>query len=108
MKYPTRKEELVLLAVLRIGDEASLVSIRKLLSESTGENWSVGNIYVALDNLLKAGHLEAFVGEPSAKRGGKAVKYYRLTEDGRKALADIKKIHDIMWQAFSVPVSEES
>ncbi len=44
---------------------------------------------------------------PSARRGGKAVKYYRLTEEGYKALAEIKKIHDIMWQAFSVPVSEE-
>lgn len=108
MKYPTRKEELLLLAVFRLGNGASLVSVRKLLTESTGENWSVGNVYVALDNLLKAGCLEAFVGEPSAKRGGKAVKYYRLTEEGRKALAEIKKIHDIMWQAFSVPVSEES
>ncbi len=108
MKYPTKKEELLLLAVLRLRNQASLVSIRKLLSESTGENWSVGNVYVALDNLLKAGYLEAFVGEPRAKRGGKAVKYYRLTEEGFKALAEIKKVHDIMWQAFSVPVSEES
>ena len=108
MKYPTKKEELLLLAVLRLGNEASLVSIRKLLSESTGENWSVGNVYVALDNLLKADCLEAFVGEPSARRGGKAVKYYRLTEEGRKTLAKVKKVHDIMWQAFSVPVSEES
>lgn len=107
MKYPTKKEELLLLAVLKLRNQASLVSIRKLLSESTGENWSVGNVYVALDNLLKAGHLEAFVGEPRAKRGGKAVKYYRLTEEGFKALAEIKKVHDIMWQAFSVPVSEE-
>jgi PadR family transcriptional regulator PadR len=108
MKYPTRKEELLLLAVLGLGDKASLVSVRELLSQSTGENWSVGNIYAALDNLLTAGHLEAFVGEPSAKRGGKAVKYYRLTEEGRKALAEVKKVHDIMWQAFSVAVSEES
>ena len=57
---------------------------------------------------FEAGCLEAFIGEPSAKRGGKAVKYYRLTEEGFKALAEIKKIQDIMWQAFSVPVSEES
>ncbi len=108
MKYPTKKEELLLLAVLKLGDLASLVSIRRLLSESTGENWSVGNVYVALDNLLKAGFLEASVGEPSAKRGGKAVKYYRLTESGLKTLAEIKKVHDIMWRAFSVPASEES
>jgi DNA-binding PadR family transcriptional regulator len=106
MKYPTKKEELLLLSVLRLKNEASLVSIRRLLSESTGENWSVGNVYVALDNLLRAGCLEAFIGEPRAKRGGKAVKYYRLTEEGFKALAEIKKIQDIMWQAFSVPVEE--
>jgi PadR family transcriptional regulator PadR len=108
MKYPTKKEELLLLAVLKLGKEASLVSVRALLSGSTGETWSVGNIYVALDNLLKAGYLEAFVGEPTAKRGGRAVKHYRLTEEGRKALVEIKRVHDIMWQAFSVPVSRES
>ena len=108
MKYPTKKEELLLLAVLRLGKQASLVSIRHLLSESTGEGWSVGNVYVALDNLLKAGYFETFIGEPSAKRGGKAVKYYRLTEDGFKTLAEIKKIHDIMWGALSIPASEES
>jgi PadR family transcriptional regulator PadR len=108
MKYPTKKEELLLLAVLKLREEASLVSIRKLLSDTTGEIWSVGNVYVALDNLLKAGLLEASVGEPSARRGGKAVKYYRLTGEGREALAELKKIHDVMWKAYSVAVSEES
>jgi len=108
MKYPTRKEELLLLAIRRLGPEASLVSIRGLLNESTRESWSVGNIYVALDNLLKAGFLEAFVGEPSAKRGGKAVKYYRLTRDGSRILAEAKRVHDILWGTASAPPSKAS
>ncbi len=108
MKYPTKKEELLLLAVLKLERKASLVSIRRLLSESTGENWSVGNVYVALDNLLKTGHLKAFIGEPSSKRGGKAVKFYRLTEDGHQLLANVKRVQDIMWRSYKIPVSEES
>jgi len=108
MKYPTRKEELLLLSVLRLGQKASLVSIRRLLNESTGEDWSVGNIYVALDNLLKAGFLEVSVGVPSARRGGKAIKYYRLTEDGARLLARVKKVHDLMWGSVSVPAPKES
>lgn len=108
MKYPTKKEELLLLAVRRLGRDASLVSIRGLLNESTREDWSVGNIYVALDNLRKAAYLEESIGAPSAKRGGKAVKYYRLTKEGSRVLAEVKKVHDIMWGTVSVRPSGES
>lgn len=49
MKYLTRKEELILITVLKLKEQASLVQIRRQLIASTGHDWSVGNVYVPLD-----------------------------------------------------------
>ena len=99
-KYLTRKEELILLSVFRLGDMASLVNIREQLANSTGFTWSVGNIYVPLDRLSRLGFLRTRVGDPTARRGGKAVKYYLLTRQGKQALADLKKVHDTLWEGL--------
>ena len=48
----------------------------------------------------KAGYLESYIGEPTEKRGGKAIKYYRLTDVGLDALAEIKKVNDVMWEGM--------
>ena len=97
MKYLTRKEELILLAVFRLEDQASLVQIRKHLTASTGHKWTVGNVYVPLDRMSKLGYLESRIGDPTAQRGGKAVKFYRLTKKGIEALMELKKFHNKMW-----------
>lgn len=71
MNYLTRKEELILLAAHKLGDLASLVSVREILNVSTGRDWTVGNVYVPLGRLKKLGYLETRVGKPTARRGGK-------------------------------------
>lgn len=96
-KYLTRKEELILLTVFRLGETANLVNVRKQLMTHTGQAWSVGNVYVPLDRLNRLGLLETHIGEPSPRRGGKAVKFYLLTRHGREALADLKRVHDSLW-----------
>jgi PadR family transcriptional regulator PadR len=103
MDYPTRKEEMVLLAIFRLGSDASLVSVRDHLSRSTGQKWTVGNTYVTLDRLERRKLLETRVGEPESRRGGKAVKYYRLSIHGRRALRELKRVHDILWAGISAP-----
>jgi PadR family transcriptional regulator PadR len=105
--YLTRKEELILLAVHKLGDSASLVKVREILNVSTGHEWTVGNVYVPLDRMTKMGYLEARVGEPTARRGGKAVKYYVLTRQGKEALAELKRVHDTMWNGVSDPALEK-
>lgn len=101
MKYLTRKEELILLAVFRLEDRASLVQIRQHLTTSTGHEWTVGNVYVPLDRMSKLGYLESRIGDPTAQRGGKAVKFYRLTKKGIEALMALKKVHNKMWAGIS-------
>jgi DNA-binding PadR family transcriptional regulator len=97
MKYLTRKEELILLTVYSLEDSASLVKIREKLFESTGFNWTVGNVYVPLDRMFKLGYLETNIGEPTSQRGGKAVKFYVLSQKGKNSLFELKKVHDKMW-----------
>ena len=97
MKGLTRKDELMLLAVLQLGEEASLVKLRELLIEKTGRQWSIGNVFVSLDKLEEAGFIKATLGEPSGKRGGRAVKFYRVTKGGLKALRQAKELQDGMW-----------
>jgi PadR family transcriptional regulator PadR len=105
--YLTRKEELILLAVHKLGGKAGLVRVREILNVSTGHEWTVGNVYVPLDRMMKLGYLEARVGEPTARRGGKAVKYYHLSRQGKEALAELKRVHDTMWKGVTDPALEK-
>ena len=98
MKILTRKDELMLLAILRLKDEASLVRLREHLIEHTGKKWSIGNVFVSLDKMEQLGYVHVRLGEPSAKRGGKAVKFYNASKDGLKALREAKAMQDGMWE----------
>jgi len=97
MKILSRTEELVLLSVWRLQKNAYGVTIRKHIIENTGADWSIGAIYVPLDRLTKWGYLDAIQGEPTAERGGRSKRYYKLTEDGLNALAYTKKVQETMW-----------
>ena len=105
--YLTRKEEMILLAVCKLGETASLVKIRELLSISTGRDWTMGNVYVPLDRMTKLGYLETHVGKPTSRRGGKAKKYYYLSSEGKEALVELKKIHETMWKGIPDPFFEK-
>lgn len=107
MKYLTRKEELILIAVLKLKDEASLVNVRKQLISSTGHNWSVGNVYVPLNRMSKLRYLDTRIGEPTARRGGKAIKFYSLTREGKNALAELQRVHQSVWSGVRNTVLEE-
>jgi PadR family transcriptional regulator PadR len=101
MKYLTRQEESILLAVFHLRDNAYLVTIRRFLREQTGSPWSVGAVYVPLERLRKKGYLASYVGGSNARRGRNEIKYYKLTRSGLGALNEIKQINDALWAQFS-------
>ena len=107
MKYLTRKEELVLLAIYRLEKEAYLVNIREYLNKNTSKRWSVGNVYVPLDRMSKSGFLEMTIGPPINKRGGKSIRYYKLTRQAIQALLHIKKVNDTMWDGIDLLAYEK-
>ena len=92
-----RTEEIVLLAIWRLQDDAYGVSIRKELIEATGKDWSLGSIYAPLHRLERKGLVSTREGEPSTKRGGRRTVLYSLTKSGRKALLDVKAVQDSLW-----------
>jgi len=100
-KYLSRSEELMLLTVWQLRDDAHCVPIRKHVSKTSGKSWSFGAIYIPLSRLEKKGMVESFLGEPTSKRGGKSKRYYRLTEEGLKALAEVRELHEKMWANVS-------
>ena len=98
MKYLTRQEELVLLSVFRLKDNAYLISIQDHLNHFTGKDWSISSVYIPLSRLEKRNYLKTTIGAVTETRGGKAIKYYQITGDGIKALAELETINETMWR----------
>ena len=79
-------EQLVMLAVLRLDDEAYGTSIREELKVRAERDVSPGAIFTALERLESRGLVNSRYGEPTAERGGRSKRFYKLTADGRRAL----------------------
>src|SRR5262245_28720360 len=75
-------ESLLLLAVLRRGEQAYGVTIRQELLEKARKDVAIGAIYTGLDRLEQKGFVESWLGEPTAERGGRAKRFYRVTATG--------------------------
>jgi PadR family transcriptional regulator PadR len=80
-------EQLVMLAVLRLDDEAYGTSIREELKSRAEREVSPGAIFTTLERLESRGLVTSRYGEPTAERGGRSKRFYKLTPDGRRALA---------------------
>jgi DNA-binding PadR family transcriptional regulator len=79
-------EQLVLLALVRLGDRAYGVSIHEELLARAGRDVSVAAVYKTLERLEDKGFAASRLGEPSAERGGRRKKYFRIQPAGRRAL----------------------
>ena len=79
-------EELVLLAVGALGDDAYGVAVKDLLTEKTGKKPSIGALHSALYRLEDKGFLMSWEGGATAVRGGRRKKFYRLTAAGKSML----------------------
>jgi PadR family transcriptional regulator PadR len=86
LPYLGEFEQLVLLAVLRLGDEAYAVTIRRSIEEAAARTVSRGALYTTLERLEVKGLLSSRMGEPTADRGGRARRYHRVTAAGMRAL----------------------
>ncbi|MBN2432415.1 MAG: PadR family transcriptional regulator [Acidobacteria bacterium] len=107
MDMLTRLEELILLAVLKLEDDAYGTTIFNHLLEVTGRKLSLGGVYFPLDRLTRRGYLEAYTGDATPQRKGLSKRYYRLTVRGLAALEDIRRIHDAMWPAYEEDLSRK-
>ena len=108
MKLISRTEELILLAVLRLQENAYCVPIFDYLNSVTGKKWTLGTIYGPLYRLEQNGYLESFLGSPSAERGGKSKRFYKVTPKGLRALQEIRRLQDLSWDGLTGLVVDET
>ena len=79
-------EQLILLAILRLGDEAYGVTIRAELADRAGRTIAPGALYTALERLEAKGIITSRMGDPTPQRGGRAKRYVTVTAAGVQAL----------------------
>jgi DNA-binding PadR family transcriptional regulator len=86
-------EQLLLLAVLQLDEDAYGGRIRTVIATRTGRLVSPGAMYTALDRLERRGLVTSWLGEPTPQRGGKRKRYYRLEPAGAALL---RRSHDAL------------
>jgi len=79
-------EQIVLLAVLRLGDNSYGVPIRHEIETRTGRSLTVGALYSTLERLEQKGLVKSRVGDPTPQRGGKRKRHFEVAALGMKAL----------------------
>lgn len=96
MAYPGEFELLVLLAIMRLGDEAYGVTIREELERETSRTLTLGTVYKTVGRLEGKGYLETRMAPPTRERGGRRKKLYGLTPAGvevaRRSLVDLRRM----------------
>ena len=98
-------EELILLAVLRVGDEAFGGRVRDELREHAGRSVSISTVYVTLMRLEEKGYARSWKGEPTSERGGKAKRHYEVSPEGVQALELVREIRSRMWSGVDATAS---
>jgi PadR family transcriptional regulator PadR len=100
MKSISKREEQILIAIWNLKESAYLLAIKDHLSEIMETQWSVGAIHKPLMKLEKEGLVESYLGEATAKRGGRSKKIYRVSRLGLKTLQAIKEEQEALWANF--------
>ena len=79
-------EQLVLMALVRLDDEAYGATIRREIEARTERRLSISAVYTTLDRLQQKGLVRSWIGEPTAERGGRRRKYFVMEPAGARAL----------------------
>ncbi len=90
-------EQIVLLAVLHLGDGAYGVAIRREIESRAGRPVSIGAAYATLDRLVTKGYLRAREETGGSERGGRARRFFTITAAGMTALEEARELQTRMW-----------
>jgi len=97
----TRTEEIILLVIHKLKDDAYGVTIREQVYEDIGVYWAFGAIYKTLKKMKAKSYVEKIASQPLAERGGRSKYYYRLTLEGREALQQIARVNASLWDGVT-------
>jgi len=94
-------EELVLLAVVILEEDAYGVSVTRELEDKTGRTVGFSTVHSTLERLEEKGYVSSCMGGATAERGGRRKRFFTATAFGRKALREVKQVRETMWNALS-------
>src|SRR5204862_7485857 len=90
-------ELMVMLTVIRLDDNAYGVPISEELEKRTGRDVAIGSVYAALERLEDKRFVESELGEPTAERGGRAKRYFRVTAKGLRGVQETRRTLVELW-----------
>ena len=91
-------ELMLVLAILRIGEDAYGVEIAREIEETSGRRVLLGAAYAALDRLETSGLVASRTGSPTPERGGRAKRFFRVTPRGLRAAKDTQQALVALWR----------
>ena len=91
-------ELMILLAILRVGEDAYGVQIAREIETTGGRRVLLGAAYAALDRLERNGLVTSTVGSPTAVRGGRAKRFFRVTARGVRAARNTQRALVALWR----------
>jgi PadR family transcriptional regulator, regulatory protein PadR len=93
-------ELMVILALIRLGDRAYGVPISREIEQRSGREVALGSVYAALERLEEKGLVASKLGDPTAERGGRAKRYFRLTEEGLRGVRQTQLALVNLWSGL--------
>jgi PadR family transcriptional regulator, regulatory protein PadR len=93
-------ELMVMLALVRLDENAYGVSISREIEVSRGREVAVGSVYAALERLERKGFVSSSLGEPTAERGGRAKRYFHVTTKGLREVRKTRQALMSMWRGL--------
>ncbi len=106
MKILSGNDEILLLTILALKENAYGATIMQHLTEVTGREWSIGAIYDPLYRLEKTGYVHSFLTLPTPERGGKSKRVYKVSKRGLEALRQHREIRNRISQNLADLVFE--
>jgi len=93
-------ELMILLAILRADEAAYGVAIAREIEATAGRTVMLGAVYAALERLERNGQVASSVGEPTAARGGRAKRFFRVTPRGLRAVKETQRALVALWSGL--------
>ena len=93
-------EEVILLTVAILGEEAYAVTVTQELEQKTGRSVGFSTVHTTLQRMEEKGFLSSKMGGATAERGGRRKRFFAVTALGRKALHGVKTIREELWNAL--------
>ena len=90
-------ELLVLLALIRLGEDAYGVPIADAIEETSGRDVAAGSVYITLGRLEEKGFVVSRLGESTPERGGRAKTYFRITGKGLREVRRAQRTLTALW-----------